>query len=66
MVLGSLSGVFWTLTFQTTLKYVIITLRADNQGEGGIFSLYALVQHFRFLRHAIKMKLGVGGSPPLP
>jgi KUP system potassium uptake protein len=44
LLLGGLSCVFWTLTFQTTLKYVIFTLRADNKGEGGIFSLYALVR----------------------
>ena len=47
LVLGSLSCIFWTLTFQTTLKYVILTLRADNNGEGGIFSLYALVRRYR-------------------
>src|ERR1017187_9310012 len=41
---GALSCIFWTLTLQTTLKYVILTLRADNKGEGGIFSLYALVK----------------------
>lgn len=46
LILGALSAVFWTLTFQTTLKYVLITLRADNKGEGGIFSLYALVRRF--------------------
>jgi KUP system potassium uptake protein len=44
VVLGAISCVFWTLTLQTTIKYVIITLRADNKGEGGIFSLYALVR----------------------
>ncbi|MBN8702570.1 MAG: KUP/HAK/KT family potassium transporter [Bacteroidetes bacterium] len=44
VVLGALSCIFWTLTLQTTLKYVVITLRADNKGEGGIFSLYALVR----------------------
>jgi len=44
MVLGAISCIFWTLTLQTTLKYVILTLRADNKGEGGIFSLYALVR----------------------
>jgi len=43
-VLGGVSLVFWTLTLQTTLKYVLLTLRADNKGEGGIFSLYALVR----------------------
>jgi len=44
LVLGAISCVFWTLTFQTTIKYVILTLRADNRGEGGILSLYALVR----------------------
>ncbi|MCC7232600.1 MAG: KUP/HAK/KT family potassium transporter [Bacteroidia bacterium] len=44
LVLGGISCVFWTLTLQTTVKYVILTLRADNKGEGGIFSLYALVR----------------------
>ncbi|MCE3008685.1 MAG: KUP/HAK/KT family potassium transporter [Bacteroidetes bacterium] len=44
LVLGGLSCVIWTLTLMTTVKYVIITLRADNKGEGGIFSLYALIR----------------------
>ncbi len=44
VVLGGISLIFWTLTLQTTIKYVILTLRADNKGEGGIFSLYALVR----------------------
>jgi KUP system potassium uptake protein len=44
LVLGALSCIIWTLTLQTTLKYVVITLRADNKGEGGIFSLYSLVR----------------------
>ncbi|WP_313672071.1 KUP/HAK/KT family potassium transporter [Sphingobacterium multivorum] len=44
LVLGGLSCVFWTLTLQTTVKYVWITLRADNKGEGGILSLYSLVR----------------------
>jgi len=43
-VKGAISCIFWTLTLQTTLKYVILTLRADNKGEGGIFSLYTLVK----------------------
>jgi len=47
LVLGGLSCVFWTLTLQTTVKYVILILRADNRGEGGILALYALVR-----RHA--------------
>jgi KUP system potassium uptake protein len=46
IALGSLSCIFWTLCFQTTLKYIIITLRADNKGEGGIFSLYALIRRY--------------------
>ncbi len=44
VVLGALSCIFWTLTLLTTLKYVVLTLRADNRGEGGIFALYALVR----------------------
>ena len=44
LIYGAISAVFWTLTMQTTLIYVIITLRADNRGEGGIFSLYTLVR----------------------
>jgi KUP system potassium uptake protein len=47
LVYGGLSCIFWTLTLQTTIKYVIITLRADNNGEGGIFSLYALIRRRR-------------------
>ena len=44
LIMGALSCVIWTLTLQTTIKYVILTLKADNKGEGGIFSLYALVR----------------------
>jgi KUP system potassium uptake protein len=44
IVLGGISCIFWTLTLQTTLKYVLITLSADNHGEGGIFALFALVK----------------------
>lgn len=47
LILGSLSCIIWTLTLQTTVKYVILTLKADNKGEGGIFSLYALVRRHR-------------------
>jgi len=47
VVLGALSCIFWTLTLQTTVKYVFITLKADNKGEGGIFSLYALLKRFK-------------------
>jgi KUP system potassium uptake protein len=48
LIVGCLSAIFWTLTLQTTIKYVILTLRADNKGEGGIFSLYTLVKRTRF------------------
>lgn len=44
LVYGGMSCIFWTLTLQTTTKYIIITLRADNKGEGGIFSLFALMK----------------------
>ena len=40
LIIGGLSCIIWTLTLQTTIKYVILTLKADNKGEGGIFSLY--------------------------
>src|SRR5664280_1464669 len=44
LIYGSLSCIFWPLTLQTTIKYVLITLRADNNGEGGIFALFALIR----------------------
>ncbi|MFS8082826.1 MAG: KUP/HAK/KT family potassium transporter [Ginsengibacter sp.] len=44
LILGGLSCIIWTLTLQTTIKYIILTLKADNNGEGGIFSLYALIR----------------------
>ena len=47
LIVGSLSCIIWTLTLQTTIKYVILTLQADNRGEGGIFSLYTLVRRRR-------------------
>jgi KUP system potassium uptake protein len=47
LIIGSLSLIIWTLTLQTTVKYVILTLQADNRGEGGIFSLFALVRRRR-------------------
>jgi KUP system potassium uptake protein len=46
LVFGAISCIFWTLTLQTTFKYILITLQADNHGEGGIFSLYALVRRY--------------------
>ena len=47
LVYGGISCVFWTLTLQTTFKYILLTLQADNRGEGGIFSLFALVRRYR-------------------
>jgi KUP system potassium uptake protein len=44
LIVGALSCIIWTLTLQTTIKYVILTLQADNRGEGGVFSLFALVR----------------------
>lgn len=44
LILGTLSCIIWTLTLQTTIKYVVLVLRADNRGEGGTFALYALVR----------------------
>ena len=44
LIIGALSCIIWTLTIQTTIKYVVLTLKADNKGEGGIFSLFALVR----------------------
>jgi len=46
LVYGGVSCIFWTLVFQTTIKYIWLTLKADNQGEGGVFSLYALVRRY--------------------
>ncbi|MEP6513691.1 MAG: KUP/HAK/KT family potassium transporter, partial [Parafilimonas sp.] len=47
LIIGALSCIIWTLTLQTTTEYVILVLRADNKGEGGIFSLYTLVRRHK-------------------
>jgi KUP system potassium uptake protein len=47
LIIGSLSCIIWTITLQTTIKYVLLILRADNKGEGGTFALYALVRRRR-------------------
>lgn len=60
LVLGAVSCIFWTLTLQTTIKYVVLTLRADNKGEGGIFSLYALVRKTK--RKWLVFPAMIGGS----
>ena len=46
LVYGGVSLIFYTLVFQTSIKYIWLTLKADNQGEGGVFSLYALVRRY--------------------
>lgn len=58
LVYGGISCIFWTLTFQTTFKYIFLTLSADNHGEGGVFSLYALVKRFGKGRLVIPTILG--------
>ena len=59
LIYGSLSCIFWTLTLQTTIKYVIITLRADNKGEGGIYALFALLKKKSSLAAILTM---IGGA----
>src|SRR5438477_11246417 len=55
LVYGGISCVFWTLTLQTTFKYILLTLQADNRDEGGIFSLFALVRRYRRWLYAPSM-----------
>jgi len=59
LIYGSLSCVFWTLTLQTTIKYIIITLKADNRGEGGIYALFALIKKKSSLAAILTM---IGGA----
>jgi len=59
LIIGSLSCIIWTMTLQTTIKYVILVLKADNRGEGGIFALYALV---RRRKKWLVLPAMVGGS----
>lgn len=59
LIIGALSCIIWTLTLQTTIKYVALTLKADNRGEGGIFSLFALIR--RHGRWAVFLAM-VGGA----
>lgn len=46
VILGTLSLIVWTMTLLTTVKYVAVAMKADNHGEGGIFSLYGLVRRY--------------------
>jgi KUP system potassium uptake protein len=59
LIYGGLSCIFWTLTLTTTIKYVLITLRADNKGEGGIFALAALIKRKSSLIAVLTM---IGGA----
>ena len=59
LIYGGLSCIFWTLTLTTTVKYIIITLRADNKGEGGIFALAALIKRKSSLIALLTM---IGGA----
>jgi len=59
IIFGAISCVIWTLTLQTTVKYIIITLRADNKGEGGIFALFALIRRRRSWAYVFAI---IGGS----
>jgi KUP system potassium uptake protein len=58
LIYGGLSCIFWTLTLSTTIKYVLITLRADNNGEGGIFALAALIKKAKLTWVAILTMIG--------
>lgn len=60
LILGGISCIFWTITLQSTIKYVILTLRADNRGEGGIFALYTLVKKTKI--YWLIIPAMVGGS----
>lgn len=58
-IIGAISCIIWTLTIQTTIKYVLITLQADNKGEGGIFALFALIRRKSPKAYVFAM---IGGS----
>ncbi len=59
LIYGSLSCIFWTLTLSTTIKYITIALKADNNGEGGIFALFALMKRKSSWAAVLTM---IGGS----
>ena len=60
LVLGFVSLIFWVMTLQTTTKYVLIALKADNNGEGGVFSLFALIKN-RTKRGVVLLAM-IGGA----
>ncbi|HLP74739.1 MAG TPA: KUP/HAK/KT family potassium transporter [Bacteroidales bacterium] len=59
LIYGSLSSIFWTITLLATVKYIIITIQADNKGEGGIFALFALLRKKTTLAALVTM---IGGG----
>ena len=59
-IIGAVSCIIWTLTLQTSVKYVLIALKADNHGEGGILALYALLRKHR--RHWLYIAAIIGAS----
>lgn len=59
-ITGAISCIIWTLTLQTTIKYVIIALRADNKGEGGILALFSLIKKLR--RKSLVIVAATGAS----
>ncbi len=61
-VLGLLSLLIWTLTLIVMVKYVLILLRADNRGEGGVLSLYMLARQAMGRRSMIVLGLGIAGA----
>ena len=60
LVLGFVSLIFWVMTLQTTTKYVLIALRADTHGEGGVFSLFALIKNRT--RRSVALLAMIGGA----
>ena len=60
LVLGFVSLIFWVMTLQTTTKYVMIALKADNHGEGGVFSLFALIKNRT--RRSVALLAMIGGA----
>jgi len=64
-VLGVLSLIFWTMTIIVSLKYVLLILRADNNGEGGLIAMLALATHAvreRAVLRDVLMAVGLFGT----
>ena len=59
-VMGSLSMIFWALILVVTVKYVLIIMRADNDGEGGTLALAALAHRSAGLTRRVKSLIGIG------